>query len=862
LAISSSTRKAGPFLGNDATTVFPFAFKVFTAADLLVVNTDHLGVESDLVLDVDYTVSLNSNQDNDPGGSVTLTDALPTDERLTIASDVPALQTLVLTNNGGFYPGVINDAFDKITIIAQQLQEQVDRSLKLPISSTASATLPDPVANSILAWNSEADGFANVAPTDLVTVAAYSDARVDLFDGDGVETEFVLDFNPGVLANLDISISGVVQVPGEDFTWIGTTVTFTTAPPNGTVIMVRYARPLPPVGLSEAIAEAVAAGEAAIAAAIEAFVTGSVEFTAPLLVGDYSTGSSDPGVVVSRNLFDDSTTSGHGFVAADYFRRDGNASYNAFDAATTMIGFGFDHWAGFQDRPSFQASSVGQVMADMYGLFSKPAIDAGAVTRRHGVYVAAPTLSGGGTIGTQHGVYIEALTDAAANWAIYTAGATPSYFGGAVTLNAGIAGGFTAASGLFSVDTDGIATVGDYGGGSSDPGMVISRDMFDGSIVSGHGFVEASYFRRGGTSAFAAFDALTTMAGFGFDHWAAFQDRGAWQPSSGAQVMNDMFGLFSKPSLDAGTVTRRYGAYVAAPTITGGGAITTQYGYYAEALTAGATNWAFYADGTTPSYFGGAVTLNGGVTGRITQTLSANTAGFTTTGYSLTGSNAQTLMDLAGTWNTSAAARVLNISITNTASAATSTLLRAAVNTVAQFAVDVTGNLYAFGKGSIGTTSTTTAVNIAGAPNDNAGMVKIQASSTADNAGITLFGRASGGATNARNWQLANNYSGTGNLDIFRSTSNTGNPTTHVASFDLNGNFGVGIVLPSQKLHVDGAVKLKVYTVATLPTGSAGSEAWVSDATATLTAGIGTVVTGGGSNTVPVGHDGTNWRIG
>jgi hypothetical protein len=247
LAISSSTRKAGPFLGNDATTVFPFAFKVFTAADLLVVNTSALGIESDLVIDVDYTVTLNSNQDNDPGGSVTLADALPTGERLTVTSDVAALQPLVLTNNGGFYPRVINDAFDKITIIAQQLVERVGRSLKLPISSTASATLPDPVPNSILAWNSDADGFVNVAPGDLATVAGYADARVETFAGTGAQTAFTIAFNPGVLANLDISISGVTQVAGVDFTWIGTTVTFTTAPPNGTVIQVRYARPLTPI---------------------------------------------------------------------------------------------------------------------------------------------------------------------------------------------------------------------------------------------------------------------------------------------------------------------------------------------------------------------------------------------------------------------------------------------------------------------------------------------------------------------------------------------------------------------------------------------------------------------------------------
>jgi len=292
LAISSSTRKAGPFLGNGATTVFPFAFKVFASADLRVVRTNALGLESDLVLDTDYTVALNSNQDNDPGGTVTRATALPTGERLTITSDVEALQPLVLTNNGGFYPRVINDAFDKITIIAQQLIEQVGRSLKLPISSTASATLPDPVPNGIIAWNSAANGFVNVAPGDLATVAGYADARVETFNGNGSTTAFTIAFNPGVLANLDISISGVTQVAGVDFTWTGTTITFAAAPPSGAVVQVRYARPLSPLPNFDSILTSVG-DAAASAAAAAASAAGVVTATGYLVSLDTPTGTAN-----------------------------------------------------------------------------------------------------------------------------------------------------------------------------------------------------------------------------------------------------------------------------------------------------------------------------------------------------------------------------------------------------------------------------------------------------------------------------------------------------------------------------------------------------------------------------------------
>lgn len=267
MSISSSTRKAGPFTGNDVTTVFPFAFKVFSAADLLVVHTDLLGVEHDLVLNSDYTVSLNANQDNNPGGSVTLSEALPEDELLTLTSAVGALQQLTLTNAGGFYPAVINGALDRLTIIAQQILEQVGRSLKLPISSTADPTLPAPAPNELIAWNGSGDGFVNVPVGDLVTVAGYADARIETFTGDGVETEFEIDFHPGVLANLDISLGGVTQVGGVDFDFVGTTVVFSSAPPDGVTVLVRYARPIAPVPDFDEVLSSVEDAQAAAAAA-------------------------------------------------------------------------------------------------------------------------------------------------------------------------------------------------------------------------------------------------------------------------------------------------------------------------------------------------------------------------------------------------------------------------------------------------------------------------------------------------------------------------------------------------------------------------------------------------------------------
>lgn len=135
MTISSQTRKAGPYAGNNVADTFQFTFKVFVAADVLVVHTNSQDVESVLIDGTDYTVNLNPNQDALPGGDVVLTAPLPTGEKLTITSAVPQLQTLDLTNQGGFYPATINAALDRATILVQQVAEQASRAVKVRISS-------------------------------------------------------------------------------------------------------------------------------------------------------------------------------------------------------------------------------------------------------------------------------------------------------------------------------------------------------------------------------------------------------------------------------------------------------------------------------------------------------------------------------------------------------------------------------------------------------------------------------------------------------------------------------------------------------------------------------------------------------
>jgi len=173
MTVPATARRAGPFNGNGTTTTFSFTFKTFAAGDLQVVKTSTIGVESVLVLDSDYSVSLNVDQDALPGGTITYPisgSPLATGEKLTITSDLAYEQTTDLLGGGAFNARVIEDGLDRTVIQIQQLEERLDRALSIPVSSAASAELPTPEASHLLVWNASGTAVENLDPANLLTI--------------------------------------------------------------------------------------------------------------------------------------------------------------------------------------------------------------------------------------------------------------------------------------------------------------------------------------------------------------------------------------------------------------------------------------------------------------------------------------------------------------------------------------------------------------------------------------------------------------------------------------------------------------------------------------------------------------------
>ena len=141
MTISSVTSKV-IYVGDGATLVFAYPFKIFAEADLVVsdynVSTTSTTV---LTLNTDYLVS---GVGLTAGGNVTLSGSytsLPTGSKLVIQREMPLTQLVDYVENDSFPAETHEDALDKITMVCQQLQEQVDRAVKSDITTNSAGVI-------------------------------------------------------------------------------------------------------------------------------------------------------------------------------------------------------------------------------------------------------------------------------------------------------------------------------------------------------------------------------------------------------------------------------------------------------------------------------------------------------------------------------------------------------------------------------------------------------------------------------------------------------------------------------------------------------------------------------------------------
>lgn len=233
MTISSQTNR-WIYNGDGSTKAFPYTNKIFATGDL-VVTVDGLSQ----VLNTDYTVSGIASEN---GGSVTFTTAPATGTgNVVIVRSVPYTQGIDIPLGGAFPASSVEDGLDKTTVLAQQVKDGVDRSLKQPASDiTDIGALPTKTDRAGKLLGFDGDGEPLVGPSTATLALTYTE---DFFTGDGATTGFTLSATPGAQSLVEVWVDGVRQYPGagEDYLVAGASLAFISgAPANNAEIFVRY----------------------------------------------------------------------------------------------------------------------------------------------------------------------------------------------------------------------------------------------------------------------------------------------------------------------------------------------------------------------------------------------------------------------------------------------------------------------------------------------------------------------------------------------------------------------------------------------------------------------------------------------
>jgi hypothetical protein len=164
MTISSTTTK-NSYSGNGSTTAFNYTFFIPTNTDIEVIIRSSTGTEtvrSEGTGSANYSIS---GVGSSSGGAVTFVTAPTNTETVVLRRNTAKTQATDYVANDPFPAESHESALDKLTIISQDLQEQINRSIKLSrtntMTSTEFAVGSTARANKILAF----DGSGEISVT-------------------------------------------------------------------------------------------------------------------------------------------------------------------------------------------------------------------------------------------------------------------------------------------------------------------------------------------------------------------------------------------------------------------------------------------------------------------------------------------------------------------------------------------------------------------------------------------------------------------------------------------------------------------------------------------------------------------------
>lgn len=184
----SSTASRTTATGSDSASVYPYQYRIFQPADLLVTVKNLTTLqETVLTFSVDYTVQ-NVGQQT---GTITLQNLgqvwldgsgyLSSSYMMVVRRVRPLTQNVSIRNQGSFYAATHEDEFDNLVMIDQQHWDQISRSVRTPETITPAQFNPILPSNlpanpgSTIAVNPSGNGWALVSP-----ITGFSWSAIDI----------------------------------------------------------------------------------------------------------------------------------------------------------------------------------------------------------------------------------------------------------------------------------------------------------------------------------------------------------------------------------------------------------------------------------------------------------------------------------------------------------------------------------------------------------------------------------------------------------------------------------------------------------------------------------------------------------
>lgn len=148
----TTTSNRNDHIGDDSTTLFAFTFAIQQSTDMTVYFDGVVQLSG-------YVVSINSSG---VGGTVSFSVAPSDDVKVSLIREVDYTQETSLPTETNIPEATLENAYDKNTMLAQQLKEITDRCLKLSVDTIGVDTdLPNPTdyPGYLLVANDDGDGF-------------------------------------------------------------------------------------------------------------------------------------------------------------------------------------------------------------------------------------------------------------------------------------------------------------------------------------------------------------------------------------------------------------------------------------------------------------------------------------------------------------------------------------------------------------------------------------------------------------------------------------------------------------------------------------------------------------------------------